>query len=300
MDEDDEGPEPAPKLPDLQIRLVCKNCRDKVPNIVEDFKAGEIVCGTCGAFRASRLIDTRSEWRTFSNDEGGDDPSRVGGPGDPILGSNRLEGTGIGGLDGLGRGSKLAKAQNAISRTGSNIKEHFRDIETICERLGMPKIVSDTAKMFFRKVDEEKLARGRSPDAIKGACIYIASAQHRQARSFKEIVAATKVQKKELGRVYKMIQKHLITTGTTALETTSPDFKSLIERVDRQLNLDFKYTQHAHKLVQKVREAGILEGRQWTTIVAASIFAVSSIAKDERDRKSAGEIAGVSFRWGWG
>ncbi|KAJ3307049.1 transcription initiation factor IIB, partial [Gonapodya sp. JEL0774] len=190
----------------------------------------------------------------------------------------------------MGKGSKLAKAQNAISRLGSNIKEHFRDIETICERLGMPRVVSDTAKMFFRKVEEEKLARGRSPDAIKGACIYIASSQNKQARSFKEIVAATNVPKKELGKVYKMIQKHLIEASTSA-EPQGPDFKTLIERVCKQLSLEFKFTQHANKLVQKVRENGLLEGRQWTTIVAACIYAVSNMSSVEANRKSASEIA---------
>ena len=37
-----------------------------------------------------RVIDVGSEWRTFSNDSGGVDRSRVGGSEDPLMGGNDL------------------------------------------------------------------------------------------------------------------------------------------------------------------------------------------------------------------
>ena len=62
---------------DIAVRLMCKECKDPVPNIVEDFKNGDLICGSCGMVLSDRVVDTRSEWRTFSNsDEAGDDPSR--------------------------------------------------------------------------------------------------------------------------------------------------------------------------------------------------------------------------------
>jgi len=70
--------------PDLAVRLVCPECRDPNPNIVEEFGSGDLVCGTCGLVLGDRVVDTRSEWRTFANDEG-DDPSRVGAAIDPLM-----------------------------------------------------------------------------------------------------------------------------------------------------------------------------------------------------------------------
>ena len=32
----------------LNYRLFCKDCKDPVPNIVEDFTAGDLICGNCG------------------------------------------------------------------------------------------------------------------------------------------------------------------------------------------------------------------------------------------------------------
>lgn len=52
---------------DLANILVCKDCRVSPPNIVEDYKAGDLVCGDCGLVFPMRIIDQRQEWRTFAD-----------------------------------------------------------------------------------------------------------------------------------------------------------------------------------------------------------------------------------------
>lgn len=49
--------------PDLAVRLICPDCRDPNPNIVEEFSSGDLVCGSCGLVLGDRVVDTRSEWR---------------------------------------------------------------------------------------------------------------------------------------------------------------------------------------------------------------------------------------------
>ena len=40
---------PAPQfLPDLNVRLVCPECRTVPPNVVEEFASGDLVCADCG------------------------------------------------------------------------------------------------------------------------------------------------------------------------------------------------------------------------------------------------------------
>lgn len=59
-----------PFKPNLNINLICPDCRISPPHIVEEFASGDLVCGDCGLVLGDRIIDTRSEWRTFANDEG--------------------------------------------------------------------------------------------------------------------------------------------------------------------------------------------------------------------------------------
>ena len=62
-----------------QQKLVCNNCNNDDPEVIEDFAAGDLICGDCGLVLGDRVIDMRSEWRTFSNDNAPQkDNSRVG------------------------------------------------------------------------------------------------------------------------------------------------------------------------------------------------------------------------------
>ena len=58
-----KGPHSPTFGPDLAIRLICPECRDPNPNIVEEFGSGDLVCGNCGLILGDRIVDTRSEWR---------------------------------------------------------------------------------------------------------------------------------------------------------------------------------------------------------------------------------------------
>lgn len=55
----------GPQLPtqNLSFKLMCRDCQDPVPNIVEDHQQGDLLCGNCGLVLGNRIIDTRSEWR---------------------------------------------------------------------------------------------------------------------------------------------------------------------------------------------------------------------------------------------
>jgi hypothetical protein len=55
---------------DLNYRLICKDCKKIPSNVVENYKAGDYVCGDCGLVFPMRIIDMSTEWRNFSNDTG--------------------------------------------------------------------------------------------------------------------------------------------------------------------------------------------------------------------------------------
>lgn len=40
--------QPRPPGAHLSVTLMCKNCREDPPNLVEEFSSGDTVCGTCG------------------------------------------------------------------------------------------------------------------------------------------------------------------------------------------------------------------------------------------------------------
>ncbi|KGG52571.1 hypothetical protein DI09_15p380 [Mitosporidium daphniae] len=221
---------------DLTIKFSCSECRSANPNLIEDYASGDVVCRDCGVVVHDRIIDTRSEWRSFANDgtSGNDDPSRVGGPQDPLMygeGDDEtltIESTLISSLpkgkdgssfssSGSSSGSSfdLAKIQNKTSMKASdrNIIHAFKNISIISERIGLPKRIADCAKHLFKKVEDGKLLKGKPMDGIIAACVYIACRMERVTRTFKEISLLTMIPKKDIGRCYKALFPYLYPQG---------------------------------------------------------------------------------------
>lgn len=77
------------KRADGVTNKVCCYAHPEAP-LIEDYRAGDQICSECGLVVGDRVIDVGSEWRTFSNEKSGVDPSRVGGPENPLLNGSDL------------------------------------------------------------------------------------------------------------------------------------------------------------------------------------------------------------------
>lgn len=195
---------------DLGMNLICKECKEDPPNIVEDFSAGDTVCGSCGLVLGDRIVDTRSEWRTFTNDDqNNDDPSRVGDGANPLLNGAQLQ-TDIAFIGGASAKSRdLSRAQNKATHDKSTqtLLAAYKHIGSLCDGIGIPKNVSDTAKHLFKIVHDENAFRGKSQETVIAGCIFIACRQCKVPRTFREIFDLTKVSKPEIGRVFKHLER---------------------------------------------------------------------------------------------
>ncbi|KAI9193683.1 cyclin-like protein [Polychytrium aggregatum] len=277
---------------DLNLRLICQNCRDPVPNIVEDFAAGDLICGSCGLVLGNRIIDTRSEWRTFANgDDGGDDPSRVGSAGDPIFGRpNQLDATTIDRRDGgTGSARDLSRAHGKVTnlRGEQQMLQAFREIQSMCEGIGLSKIAVDSAKQFYKRVEDEKLLRGKTQEAIMASCIYIACREHKVNRTFREICALTKVSKKEIGRCYKAM--HPLFDRPSEI-----DHSPMIIRFSSFLGMGPEAVKNTHLIVDRANERGVLAGKSPISLVAAALYFTSSLSASPKTAKEIAEIAGCT------
>ncbi|KAG2171515.1 hypothetical protein NQZ79_g1647 [Umbelopsis isabellina] len=276
-------------MPNLNVRVCCPDCKVIPPNIIEEFASGDLVCGDCGLVLGDRIIDTRSEWRTFANDDG-DDPSRVGAAANPLLDGNQLD-TVISRRDG---GSGAAKDLNKVHGRATAIKgernlvQAYKEISAMCDSISLSKLVSDTAKQLYKRVEDEKLLRGKTSDAIIAACIFIACRQEKVGRTFREICALTRVPKKEIGRCYKSLQSKLQT------DTAVMNSEDLMSRFCSNLNLP-PYVQKAGvDLVKRAKDLGTLAGKSPISVAAACIYLISFLFRHPKSTKDIAHIAGVS------
>ena len=279
-----QQPEPPKPTADLNLRLICRDCKEDPPRIIEDFSAGDLICETCGLVLGNRVVDTRSEWRTFANsDDGSDDPSRVGDSGNPLLSTNSLESTVISMSDGgTGRAKDLNKTQSRSihNKAETNLLVVFKRIQTLGEAKDLPRVVTDSAKQLYKQAEEANLLKGKSLDAILAACIYIACMAQHVPRTFREICELMNVPKKEVGKCYKLLQKGI----EKPAQQLSLD--SFVFRFTSALDIGAEVRRNIVAVTNRVAQAGVLDGKSPISHVGACIYFVclmSDVSLTARD-----------------
>ncbi|MBA0800545.1 hypothetical protein Gohar_010971, partial [Gossypium harknessii] len=115
--------------------VYCSDCKRQT-EVVFDHSAGDTVCSECGLVLESHSIDETSEWRTFANESGDNDPVRVGGPTNPLLADGGLS-TVIAkpnGASGEFLSSSLGRWQNRGSNPDRGLIVAFKTIATMSDR----------------------------------------------------------------------------------------------------------------------------------------------------------------------
>lgn len=260
--------------------------------LVEDYHAGDMICPECGLVVGDRVVDVGTEWRTFSNEKSDKDPSRVGAAENPLL-----EGGDLSTMIAMSPGSEqptdefgkpIYRNRRTMASADRTLLNAFREINQMADRLNLPKMVADRANTQFKQVTDTKSLKGRSNDAICSACMYIACRQEGVPRTLKEICAVSKVSKKEIGRVFKLILK---TLETNVELITTGDFMS---RFCSNLGLPPKVQKAATHIARKAVDSYLVPGRSPVSVAAAAIYMASQASEDKKTQKEIGDIAGVA------
>jgi len=160
-------------------------------------------------------------------------------------------------------------------------------------------------------VDDHKAFKGKPQEAIIAGCIFIACRQCQVPRTFREIFALTKVPKKEIGRVFKALEKFFAAQDSKKMDeitksggivddsqqyktTSSTKATELMIRYCNNLNLTQNCTTIAQELADRAATIGTLAGRSPISSAAACIYMVSYLMKQPKTAKEISTIAGVS------
>ena len=177
-----------------------------------------------------------------------------------------------------------------------------------CEGIQLPSTVSESAKDMYKQVDDAKLFKGKSADAIVSGCIFIACRQLGCPRTFREIYTLTKVPKKEIGKIFKTLEKFLTqkngpgsksAAGSMSLgggfkqsQSTSAD--QLLLRFCNKLNVSRTTSIMGMDLAQRISQSGVIAGRSPLSVAAACIYMISYLMGEGKTPKEISDVASVS------
>lgn len=282
-----------PRGVNLNVTLSCPECKVFPPELIERHAEGDIVCGLCGLVLCSRIIDNRSEWRTFNNDDQkGDDPSRVGEATNSILDGDQLNTVISAGIDATRTARDLNRTQSKsfADKRSHTLQAAFSKITQMCDGYQLPKVVQDGAKEVYKLVYDDPSLKGKSQESIMAGAIFLGCRKASVPRSFKEIWALTNVPRKEIGRVFKQInniiqrkneeQGGIITYQNDSINTRHTNPEDLVGRFCSHLGLSPQIASSAQTIAKNLKTVGVLEGRSPTTIAATVIY-FTSVAFDQ-------------------
>ncbi|KAL0000011.1 hypothetical protein SO802_019613 [Lithocarpus litseifolius] len=270
----------------------------RATEVVLDHSAGDTVCSECGLVLEAHSIDETSEWRTFANETGDNDPVRVGGASNPLLSDGGLStvissrpNNANGGSDFLGSG--LGRWQSRGSNPDRLLLQAFKAIASMADRLGLVATIKDRANEIYKKVEDQKPLRGRNQDAILAACLYIACRQEDKPRTVKEICSvANGATKKEIGRAKEFIVKQLEVEMGQSMEMGTIHAEDFLRRFCSHLGMTNQAVKAAQEAVQKSEELDIR--RSPISVAAAVIYMITQLSDDKKLLKDISLSTGVA------
>jgi transcription initiation factor TFIIB len=188
---------------------------------------------------------------------------------------------------GLVLGEKFEVYTPGASQSESS--QHMKDnnwtaldqIATFADRIHLTRDIVEAAQQLYIRVHGS--IKGKSTDAIGGACLYIACRQKGVPRTFMEICAVTCASKDEIGRCYTKIMKHF------KPPIDMMHISDLMSRFCTHLGLEAPIEKLAKQIAARTRELDLAPGRSPISIAGAAIYLASGLKL-----RDIGRVVGVA------
>lgn len=268
---------------------VCPYC-NRTDGVYEDQVKGCVRCNNCQRVLKFGVIVESAEWREFEDDQGRDDPNRVGAPESALY-----DGWGLSTTVGDGGGA-LSRVHNRLTADSSQraILNAYNQIKDIASRMSLPSSIADDACLKFRRVHEQRPVKSKGHAATAAICLFLACRDAGVSRLLKEVSVVTGIQRAELNRAFKKVNKMKLFTRQATKQRVDPI--QLLERFVSELKLEYHVvpaTTHVIETAKKLRLQ--FEGRDPSTIAGAAILLITSIKpEDSRSVEDISRVTGVT------
>jgi len=275
-------------------KRVCPVCGST--EFIYDPGRGEIICVKCGYVIEENIVDTGPEWRAFDPSQR-EKRARAGAPESILLHDKGLT-TDIGvdrSVSGLMR-EKLYRLKRWQSRLrvsdaiDRNLAFALSELDRLASRLGLPRYVEEEAAKLYREAARKGLIRGRSIEAVIAACVYAACRLLKVPRTLDEIAEVSRVDKKEIGKSYRFVVRHLnLTPKKLFIKPTD-----YVNKFADELDLSERTRKRAIEILEKASELGLTSGKSPAGLVAAALYIAGLLEGERRTQREVAEVARVT------
>lgn len=254
---------------------ICINCGSE--NLAEDKIGGDIICIECGCVKEERIIDDKAEWN-YGQEESmfSKDPSRCGGPMNPLLEKSSLS-TIVVNADYRNHGNlKRLHQQQSMDYIERSRYHIFEDITKMASDNGkLPSSIVEQAKYYYKELSQKRLSRGKIRKGLIACCILHSCKMNKVTRSVKEISNMCYIDTITINKCLKIF-KDVMNDECEGKYSESTGVSDLYCRKLNRLQLtkqnEIKLKKRINYVSQKVDELCMLNGKTPTAITAAIIY----------------------------
>jgi transcription initiation factor TFIIB len=249
--------------------VCCEHCQ------CEDFvlEDGNYICQGCSSI-AERFIDMTAEWRYYGGEDGkSGDPSRCGMPVNELL-SGFAMGTMISNKYGENMNMRIIRKYhmwNSMTYKDRTLCSIFDNITIHAVNSGIPMSIIEEAKVFYKKVTDNKIMRGDNRSGLIATSIYMACKSNKVPRSAKEIAKIFNLKLTTMTKSCKRFQELL----KMNMESSTP--QDFVMRFTSKIGLSNEVRDLCKIIVAKADELGIVSENTPPSISAAVIYLVANV-----------------------
>lgn len=260
---------------------------------------GQLVCTECGYTCTNTIVDPRSDVQLYPDSKPGQErTSRV----NPLKPSSSVG-------SWAGRMQKGKKPPSWLCRqhweqipgTESRQKEVFRELDETCNKIGIPGMVADAAKFYYKLVADYRIGRLVS---MRVSCLYYACKEYKIPRDggqLAKIMGYNPKQLTETNKIFLRILRSLkgkpngyMTIGSCTFPANTAD--EYVNYYSYKLGLPFSMNHEIKLIIENVKRIGLISDKSPIAKTAAcTYFAINEYGIKGIDKNKVGEVFNLSL-----
>lgn len=267
----------------LKAAKQCPNCGSIK---LEEYVAGNPVCGNCGAVTASFLLRGKKEFQCRPKKaELHDTPQNTKAYSNPLL-SKMLEQKHF--LNQLENFKEWQSMLRVSDQTEKNIATMLFEITRLTLGISLPLETLKTAVQILRELITKYNVKGRSMKVVAAAIVLLASRMSSHPAGLKEIARASGEKSRRIMNYCKLVQERL------SLKYNPTRSTQRLVCLAGTLGLQERVVEVAEKLLNAAYERKITVGKNPTGIAAAAVYIAAVLLGKKISQREIANALGIT------
>ena len=263
------------------------------------YQDGQFYCTSCGIFQQKQLSED-IEYRFYGDcDNKNSNPERVGMPTNSLLPKSSLGSLIAYRTYDSHSFKKMIKynSWNAMPYKERSQWKVFTQISTECISSGLPSVIIEQAKSYYKTISETNISRGSNRQGLIAACVYMACKKESVPRSAKEIAEIFGIHLHDMTRGCKRFKEiWRLSKKTSIIKTRSSNSLDYIDRFCSNLQPS-NYLKHISEFIairSMISVENLVEDNTAPSIAAGCIFITCIVTKSNVTKKQVSDACKIS------